>query len=656
MHEISKGRVGGVFVHDISRLNRNSLHFQYLLARCRDCDVLVFEDGRILNPQDGLDSFIATIRAEVAQLENLDRKKKMGDGRKARVKSGLAVTAPPIGYVVVEKGKWEKHENEDVRRVLSLIFEKAQSLPSIYAVWKYLVEKNIEVPAKASNYFKDHGIIWKQATYGYVTKLLSNPHYTGDYYFRREILNPQSSIHDGSSAVTKPRRRRGRKDEVMIIEDHHEGYISREAFKRLRKLHNQNQLGMYQPVREGKNLLQGIVICGHCGRRMSSRYGPTAYGFRYYLCGSKFKPCEIYERRIRSDQVDAAVEQALLQMVSKPSIDSVMEHYETERQRAFRSVDDFEFRLKQAKTAANKAREDFKAVDPSNYLVKAEMENEWQKRLSALDELKKMATERPEPPPPLTKGQRERLAFLCEKFPLAFKHPSVDAEVRKRLVRCLLEKAVIKLNDDLILVDIYWQGQSNSPTRLRLQTIKYIHRYILEQYNKGLDEKGILDAMKIDGIGIPGQLFTKRYVASCIKERGLKSCRARKRDQIYDAVAKYQATGLGPDQIAERLNADSIKPLACERFSKITVQSILERMKSRTRLGRRRRPKNWDLIHQMLKENLPTNEIVARLNASGCTTTKGLSYTYSRLFKVIRRQGLETPKPDWDTLPPRSQK
>jgi DNA invertase Pin-like site-specific DNA recombinase/transposase len=651
LHEISDGKVGGVFVHDISRLNRNSLDFQFLLAKCRECDVLVFEDGRPFDPHDGLDSFMATIRAEVAQLENADRRKKMVDGRKARVRAGFAVTAPPVGYVRLKKGYWSKHPDENVRRVIEVIFQKAQRLPSIYSIWQYLREKSLLVPVKSDTYFKDHRVKWKEATYAYVGKILGNVHYTGDYCFGREVVNRRLALPaEGLPKKRRPGRLKGEGDLVLVINDHHESYVEREIFQRLREKFEKNRFGRFQPVREGKNLLQGAAVCGHCGRRMASNYSSNPNGLAYYTCMNKFKGCEVYARMIRSEQVDRQVEEALFRVISKSNVDAILERYEAERREAFYSRDESELRMKQAMDAAQRAEDAYKTVDPSNDLVRAKLEQEWQERLRVLGELESAAETSPGPPPPLTKKEKERLSFLCENFSKAFRHPAVDMTTRKRLVRCLIAKAIITLRGNLILVALHWSGEHGSITTLTIQTPRYVQAYILEKYQEGLDEEGILEAMRRDGIGVRAKVYTQSSISRYLHDRGVKSCRTRKREEIYRAVEEYRAQGLNAAQIADRLNADGLMPLSCDKFSRSTVLNILFRLDSRPKRRKEQGPHNWETIYRMLGEDLPTNEIVSRLNASGLTTAKGLLYTHDRLSKVIRRQGYEAASPEWSVL------
>ena len=61
-----------------------------------------------------------------------------------------------------------------------------------------------------------------------------------------------------------------------MLHDHHPGYITWEQFQRNQHRLIENCTSPHQElrgaVREGAALLQGLVLCGRCVRRMTIRY------------------------------------------------------------------------------------------------------------------------------------------------------------------------------------------------------------------------------------------------------------------------------------------------------------------------------------------------------------------------------------------------
>jgi Recombinase zinc beta ribbon domain len=73
----------------------------------------------------------------------------------------------------------------------------------------------------------------------------------------------------------------------VVIPDHHPGYITWDRFlanaqRMATNRTNSEVLG--GPAREGLCLLQGMLVCGHCGRRLSVRYTGNGGIYPMYEC------------------------------------------------------------------------------------------------------------------------------------------------------------------------------------------------------------------------------------------------------------------------------------------------------------------------------------------------------------------------------------
>lgn len=110
-----------------------------------------------------------------------------------------------------------------------------------------------------------------------------NPRYAGAYVLGR---TQQRTLGNGRRLT----RQLAREEWAVLLPDAHEGYISWEEFEEnQRRLRANNWRtrsgGGTTPPREGSALLQGVALCGVCGRRMVVRYGQRQ-GRRvpYYRC------------------------------------------------------------------------------------------------------------------------------------------------------------------------------------------------------------------------------------------------------------------------------------------------------------------------------------------------------------------------------------
>jgi Recombinase len=105
-------------------------------------------------------------------------------------------------------------------------------------------------------------------------RMLHNPIYTGAYAFGR---------HDYRVVfVDGQLRRRPRKLSPeawrTCLHDQHPAYITWDEFMANRKKLRDNRTkpeatDRRGAAREGSGLLQGLVLCGRCGHRMTTRYG-----------------------------------------------------------------------------------------------------------------------------------------------------------------------------------------------------------------------------------------------------------------------------------------------------------------------------------------------------------------------------------------------
>jgi hypothetical protein len=74
-------------------------------------------------------------------------------------------------------------------------------------------------------------------------------------------------LPDGSVRTT--RRRLAREEWTVLIEDHHEGYVTWQEFLATEAKLAANTTS--RGAREGTALCQGIIVCGTCGGRVGTR-------------------------------------------------------------------------------------------------------------------------------------------------------------------------------------------------------------------------------------------------------------------------------------------------------------------------------------------------------------------------------------------------
>jgi hypothetical protein len=140
--------------------------------------------------------------------------------------------------------------------------------------------------------------------------------------------------------------------------------------------------------REGPSLLQGLVICGICGSRMTVGYRQRKAGLAPdYICAG---PLEVdrkgYCQRISGYSLDLAVGATLVETVTPLALEVALS-VQQEIQSRWDEADRLRrLQVDRARYESELARRRFLRVDPDNRLVAASLEAEWNARLRALAE------------------------------------------------------------------------------------------------------------------------------------------------------------------------------------------------------------------------------------------------------------------------------
>src|SRR5207244_4090899 len=162
-------------------------------------------------------------------------------------------------------------------------------------------------------------------------------------------------------------------DWPIVRHDAHPGYITWEQFLRNQQHLDDNCTHQGNDrrgaVREGHALLQGLVLCGQCGRRMGVRYtrnGTTpSYECNRLHNQQGGRTCQ----SIRGDGVDAAVARLFLEAIQPAQLEVSLATLEQIEDQARQVERQWQLRLERARYEADLARRRFLIVDPENRLV-----------------------------------------------------------------------------------------------------------------------------------------------------------------------------------------------------------------------------------------------------------------------------------------------
>jgi hypothetical protein len=195
-------------------------------------------------------------------------------------------------------------------------------------------------------------------------------------------------------------------------------------------------------AREGTALLQGLVGCGICGRKMGvQHHAARERRSATYICQQGYSDGDAHIcQSMASRPVDAAVVQAFLDAVSPVSMPVAMRVLDQIEQDLASQRRQRALQMEQARYEARLAQRQYDSVDPDNRLVVAELERRWNEKLERVAQLEQ-AQQRAEEQAQwdLTTEERATISGLSQDLPAIWAAPTTTNQERKQLLRLAIE-------------------------------------------------------------------------------------------------------------------------------------------------------------------------------------------------------------------------
>ena len=424
---ICEGRVGAVFAIEVSRLARNGRDWHTLIEFCGLVGTVIVDEDGIYEPRHPNDRLLLGMKGTMSELElSLLRARSM-EALKQKARRGELFFAVAVGYVKVGRDKIEMDPDLRVREAIGLVFTRFAEMQSIRQVFLSLRADRISLPYVGTKSSGQHRLLWKLPVYATVSNLLTNPVYAGAYAFGR--TGSRTMIENGRKRILRGYRK-NRSDWMVLLVDHHAGYLSWSNYERNQRLiaDNANGKGMMVrgAVRKGEALLAGLMRCGHCGRRLLVSYNGTKGDIGRYNCdATRSNPGATPCISFGALRIDEAVGGEIVRLLQPLGVEAAVraitdcEHQAGEKRRQI------ELELEQARYEAARAQRQYDAVDPDNRLVAGELERRWNVALAAVgalqEELEALVRQRPAT---LSAEERQRLLQLGADLETAWHHPA----------------------------------------------------------------------------------------------------------------------------------------------------------------------------------------------------------------------------------------
>ena len=231
-------------------------------------------------------------------------------------------------------------------------------------------------------------------------------------------------------------------------------------------------------VRAGHGLLAGLLRCGRCGRRLYVRYWGKAGTAARYLCTGDFAAAggryclgfggATVDRRFGEEIVRVLAPlgmQASLQALEQLGVQD-----DARRQALARQLEQLDY-----ETA--RAAEQYHAVDPRNRLVAAELERRWNAKLEETERVRTSLAELDARQQPPSAEERATLLACGERVEALWQHPACPIELKKQLVRTIVEEVLVdETPPGTLAFIVHWKGGSHTAFTMTKVGPTTVHR------------------------------------------------------------------------------------------------------------------------------------------------------------------------------------
>lgn len=380
MADVSMGLVGIILGLEVSRLARCSSDWYRLLEICALTDTLILDEEGLYDPNSFNDRLLLGLKGTMSEAELHFLKMRMRGGVLSKARRGELKGPLPVGLVYGPDHQVHLDPDQQVQETLRLFFTTFRRTGAATATVKAFGNQGLLFPRRLITGPHKGELAWSRLTHSRAIQTLKNPRYAGAFFYGRQ------------------QRRKGilpREEWISLIPGAHAGYISWDEFEENQRRLSDNARAVRaerrSPPREGPALLQGLVICGRCGLRMSVQY--RTYRKKIvpdYVCSRRHAEyAESCCQHVPGRTIDEAVGQLLVESVTPLALDAVLAVDDELQQRADEVKRLLQQRVQRAQYEADLAQRRYLQVDPDNRLVANTLEAEWNNRLRNLEEAKR---------------------------------------------------------------------------------------------------------------------------------------------------------------------------------------------------------------------------------------------------------------------------
>jgi len=427
---VCSGDAGAIFGIEITRLARSSAGVARLAEFARITGTLLIGPDGVYDPADVNDRVLPGFKGTMGEMELHVMAQRLHASKRAAAGRGELRTPLPAGYVHDDAGDIVIDPGAGVQAAIRDLFAAFAACGSAYGVAGAFAGRRFPLRAYGGAWAGQ--LRWGTLTCARVLGVLKNACYAGAYvhgrYTSRRTVDPGGTVH--TTITGRPRA-----EWPVLINDHHEGYITwADYLASEAKLAASRTNAGARPPREGGALCQGIIYCGSCGKPLRTSYHTGARPA--CECSRADRLTTPACRSVAAATVGDAVAGMLLDSLTPEQVALALaaaDEVAGRHQRASRAA---ELAVERARYEADRAERAFSQVEPENRLVARSLEARWEARLTALAEAGQALQDARDALPPLP--GRAELEKLAAGLPGLWHAPETSSKDRKRLLRTLI--------------------------------------------------------------------------------------------------------------------------------------------------------------------------------------------------------------------------
>ena len=447
--DVGLGRAGIVMGLEVSRLARNSTDWHRLLEICALTDTLILDEDGIYDPAHFNDRLLLGLKGTMSEAELHVLRARLIGGILNKARRGELQCRLPIGLVYDVAARVVLDPDQQVQHTIRVLFETFRRTGSATATVKSFRDQGLTFPRRLWHGARKGEVIWGPLDHPRTLWVLHHPRYAGAFVYGRTRQRHQDRKY----------HKLPREEWIAFVRDAHPSYISWDQFEQHQTMLRDNAAGYStdrrrSPPREGPALLQGLVICGRCGLRMTVRYHQS-HGtlVPIYTCQRDgIQHGHAICQQMTGASIDVAIGALVVEAVSPMALEVTL-GIQQELQSRLDDADALRRKaVDRAQYDVDLARQRFMRVDPNNRLVADSLEADWNHKLRLLNDAQERYRQQHDADClVLGDEQRARILALANDVPRLWRDAATPDRERKRMLRLIVDDVTLVKGKELVV-------------------------------------------------------------------------------------------------------------------------------------------------------------------------------------------------------------